>query len=74
MKKWSVHLVISEEYVGALSAEQARRSMFTPEFQRFEQLLPDNNTFNLLSELMGKDSQPKHDFIFNNLDFSQIRE
>lgn len=60
--------------LGALSAEQARRSMFTPEFQRFEQLLPDNNTFNLLSELMGKDSQPKHDFIFNNLDFSQIRE
>ena len=60
--------------LGALSAEQARRSMFTPEFQRFEQLLPDNNTFNLLSELMGKDSQPKHDFIFNNLDFSEIRE
>ena len=60
--------------LGALSAEQARRSMFTPEFQRFEQLLPDNNTFNLLGELMGKDSQPKHDFIFNNLDFSQIRE
>ena len=60
--------------LGALSAEQARRSMFTPEFQRFEQLLPDNNTFNLLSELMGKDSQSKHDFIFNNLDFSQIRE
>ena len=60
--------------LGALSAEQARRSMFTEEFQRFEQLIPDKNTFELLSDLMGKDSAPKHDFIFNNLDFSTIRE
>ena len=60
--------------LGALSAEQAKRSMFTEEFQRFEQLLPDKNTFELLSDLMGKDSAPKHDFIFNNLDFSTIRE
>ena len=60
--------------LGALSAEQARRSMFTPEFQRFEQLIPDEHSLPLLSQLMGKDSAPKHDFIFNNLDFSQIRE
>ena len=60
--------------LGALSAEQARRSMFTPEFQRFEQLIPDEYSLPLLSQLMGKDSTPKHDFIFNNLDFSQIRE
>lgn len=60
--------------LGALSAEQAKRSMFTPEFQRFEQLIPDEDSLFLLQELMGKDSTPKHDFIFNNLDFSQIRE
>ncbi len=60
--------------LGALSAEQARRSMFTEEFQRFEQLIPDKDTFELLSDLMGKDSTPKHDFIFDNLDFSEIRE
>ena len=60
--------------LGALSSEQARRSMFTSEFQRFEQLIPDDNTFALLNDLMGKDSKPKHDFIFNNIDFSQIRE
>ena len=60
--------------LGALSAEQARRSMFTEEFQRFEQLIPDKDTFELLIDLMGDDSAPKHDFIFDNLDFSEIRE
>lgn len=60
--------------LGALSAEQAKRSMFTEEFQRFEQLIPDRDTFELLSSLMGKDSAPKHNFIFDNLDFSEIRE
>lgn len=60
--------------LGALSAEQAHRSMFTKEFQRFEQLLPDEQTYALLCDLMGKDSQPKHDFLFENLDFSEIRE
>lgn len=60
--------------LGALSAEQAHRSMFMKEFQRFEQLLPDKQTYTLLYDLMGKDSQPKHDFLFENLDFSEIRE
>lgn len=60
--------------LGALSPEQAKASMFTSEFQRFEQLLPDDFTLELLSQLMGKDSTPKHDFIFENIDFSQVME
>ena len=60
--------------LGALSAEQARTSMFTPEYQRFEQLVPDGATLELLSQLMGKDSTPKYNFIFENIDFSQIME
>lgn len=60
--------------LGALSPEQAKASMFTSEFQRFEQLLPDDFTLELLSQLMGKDSTPKHDFIFENIDFSTIME
>lgn len=60
--------------LGALSPEQAKLSMFTTEFQRFEQLLPDESTLDLLSRLMGKDSTPKHDFIFENIDFSTIME
>ena len=60
--------------LGALSAEQAHRSMFTEEFQRMDQLIPDIDSLDLLSQLMGKDSEPKKDFIFKNVDFSEIRE
>lgn len=60
--------------LGSLSPEQARASMFTEEFQRFEQLMPDEDSLYWLSDLMGDDSQKKRDFIFENLDFSEIRE
>lgn len=60
--------------LGALSAEQARASMFNPEFQRMDQLIPDNDTLPLLIDLMGKDSEPKHDFIFKYLDFNEVKE
>lgn len=60
--------------LGALSAEQAHNSMFTPEFQKIDILIPDKDTLPLLIDLMGNDSSKKHDFIFENLDFSEIRE
>lgn len=60
--------------LGALSAEQAHNSMFTPEFQKIDTLIPDEYTLPLLMDLMGDDSSKKHDFIFENLDFSTIRE
>ncbi len=60
--------------LGSMSPEQARNSMFVEEFQRFEQLIPDENSYSLLYSLMGEDSQPKRDFIFSNIDFSIIRE
>ena len=60
--------------LGALSADQARRSMFTEEFQRMDQLIPDEESLYLLSQLMGKDSEPKRNFVFRNVDFSEIRE
>ena len=60
--------------LGALSSEQAHNSMFTPEFQKIDTLIPDENTLPLLMDLMGDDSSKKHDFIFENLDFSEIRE
>lgn len=60
--------------LGALSAEQARRSMFTEEYQRMDQLIPDEDSLYLLSQLMGKDSEPKRNFVFRNVDFSEIRE
>lgn len=60
--------------LGSLSSEQARLSMFTDEYQHLDTLLPDEDTLPLLMSLMGEDSEPKHDFIFENIDFSEIRE
>lgn len=60
--------------LGALTSEQARDSMFNPENQRMDRLMPDEESLPLLQQLMGEDSAPKHDFIFENIDFSEIRE
>ena len=60
--------------LGALSEEQARRSMFTEEFQRMEQLIPTEDSLYLLEDLMGEDVQPRREFIFNNIDFNEVRE
>lgn len=60
--------------LGSLDAKQAHDSMFAPENQRIDVLIPNEDSLDLLLELMGKDSKPKHDFIFDNIDFSTIRE
>lgn len=60
--------------LGALSQQQARNSMFSPEFQRLDVLEPTVDSIILLEELMGADVEPRKDFIFKNIDFSEIRE
>ena len=60
--------------LGALSEEQARRSMFTDEYQRLDILIPDPDSLILLEQLMGSDVEPRREFIFNNIDFSEVRE
>ena len=60
--------------LGALSEAQARRSMFTDEFQRMEQLVTTPKSLIMLEDLMGADIQPRRDFVFSSIDFSEIRE
>lgn len=60
--------------LGALSVEQAHKSMFTPEFQRMDIIEPSPDGLFLLEQLMGIDVEPRKSFIFNKIDFSQIRE
>ena len=60
--------------LGALSVEQAHKSMFTSEFQRMDVLEPDSESLYMLEELMGPDVEPRREFIFNEIDFSEIRE
>ena len=60
--------------LGSLDPEQARRSMFTEEFQRLDTIKPDEKSFELLTSLMGEDIEPRREYIFSNIDFSTIRE
>lgn len=60
--------------LGALSVEQAHKSMFTDEFQRMDVLEPDADSLYLLEQLMGVDVEPRKNFIFNNVDFRMVRE
>lgn len=63
-----------EKYVGSLSPSQARTSMFSPEFQRLEPLIPDEDSISLLEQLMGSDGSYRKDYVFNKIDFAEIRE
>lgn len=60
--------------LGSLTPSQARASMFSPEFQRFEQIMPASDSISLLEALMGKDGEPRKDYVFNKIDFQTIRE
>ena len=60
--------------LGSLSAEQARNSMFSEEYQRLDVMEWSENAIDLLYALMGEDVEPRRDFIFNHVDFSKIRE
>lgn len=60
--------------LGALSPSQARASMFSPDFQRLELIIPSDDSITLLEELMGKDGDYRKDFVFNKIDFSEVRE
>ena len=60
--------------LGGLKAEEAHESMFTKEYQRLDILYPNPDSINLLENLMGENVEPRRDFIFNNIDFSTIRE
>ena len=60
--------------LGALSADQANKSMFNDEFQRMEQIVPTEEALYLLEDLMGKAAEPRTEFIFENVDFSEVRE
>lgn len=60
--------------LGSLEADQARRSMFNPEFQRMDVMEYDEDAINLLYDLMGEDVEPRRQFIFDKVDFSEVTE
>lgn len=60
--------------LGALDIEDAKESMFSPQYQRLEPIEYSVAGNNLLINLMASDVKPRKDFIFDNVDFSQIAE
>lgn len=60
--------------LGELDDIVAKESMFDPKNQRLEKLEMNEEAHQLLFDLMGDDVQPRKDFIFNKIDFSEIRE
>lgn len=60
--------------LGSLSADQAKSSMFSPQYQRMDRLEYDDAAIKLLEELMGDKPEPRTKYIFENVDFSLIRE
>lgn len=60
--------------LGEMQDEVAKESMFNPQFQRLEQIEYSAEGINLLYSLMGESVVPRTEFVFNNIDFSQLRE
>ena len=59
--------------LGEMSANDTKNSMFSKTNQRIEILMPDNNSFIRLEELMGSRVEPRKDFVFSGaIDFSKI--
>ena len=60
--------------LGSLTADQARASMFAPEFQRMDVLVPTTKSLYMLEQLMGEEIEPRREFIFNEVDFGELHE
>lgn len=60
--------------LGSLEPEQARESMFNPEYQRLDVMEYSEEAMDLLYSLMGSEVEPRRNFIMSNVDFSEIRE
>ena len=59
--------------LGSLSAEQARASMFG-ENQHIDIINPDQDSIALLDRLMGSNVEARKKYIFENIDFAEVRE
>ena len=60
--------------LGSLEAEQAKKSMFDPTYQRMDIMEYSEEAMNLLYDLMGEDVEPRREFLMTQVDFSEIRE
>ena len=63
----------SREYVGEMSAQDVKESMFNETNQRIEILMPDDDSFERLEQLMGSNVEYRKEFVFSGaIDFTKI--
>ena len=55
-----------------MSESDLKNSMFSPEWQILEQLIPEVDSIDVLEALMGKNVEPRKRFVFNNIDFGEF--
>lgn len=55
-----------------MSDSDLKNSMFSQEWQRLEQLIPEEDSIDVLEALMGKNVEPRKKFVFNNIDFGEF--
>lgn len=60
--------------LGEMNAEDAEESMFNPEVQRLEVIMPTDEGEDLLNDLMGSDVEPKREFVFSHIDFTKLND
>ena len=60
--------------LGSLEPEQAKNSMFNPQYQRMDVMEYSDEAINLLYQLMGERVEPRKQFIMEKVDFSEIKE
>lgn len=58
--------------LGQMSAKDTKESMFSKTQQRMETLVPTKEALNKLELLMGKNVQPRKDFVFKYIDFTKV--
>ena len=60
--------------LGSLEPEQAKNSMFNPQYQRLDVMEYSDEAINLLYQLMGECVEPRKQFIMEKVDFSEVKE
>ena len=58
--------------LGQLAERDLKDSMFDPQWQHLEQLIPDEESIGTLEQLMGDDVKPRKEFVTNNIDFGEF--
>ena len=66
--------IIRAKGIGQLGAKAVKASMFSPEYQRLEPIEYSEEGIEMLLQLMGEKVEPRTDYIFKNVDFSEIKE